>query len=69
MNYEELVKLAKEYDRIGKEIVENLPDTDECRCNEKEYDYIDVIYYGNLCNEIHRYCLRCGGMREVSEGI
>lgn len=68
MNYEELCGLVKKYVTLESEIMNNLPDDcDECCCDE-DYETFDVIHYGNLFNEIHRYCLKCGGIQEIQEG-
>ena len=42
-----------------------LPDNDVCGCEEPDFYY--KIHHGNLFNEIHAYCLKCGGLGEGAE--
>lgn len=64
-----LFALVKEHSSIEKEILESLPEGEvECRC-EDNYDTFEYIHWGNHFPEIMSVCLRCGGMKEIREGI
>lgn len=63
LKYENRKRLASAIEEIDKVLFEGLPANDECRCEEPDLYY--KIHFGNLFNEIHAYCLKCGGIAET----
>ncbi len=62
MGIEERRGLAKVIEYLTKVLFENLPESDMCYCEESESFHI--VHHGNLFDELHYYCLKCGGLIE-----
>ena len=60
-----LSDILKVYKELGRTIFNNLPvdkDGDMCTCDKPEV--FEYIHHGNLFDEIHFYCIKCGGLVE-----
>ena len=60
-------KYVDEYFEIQNKIKEMLDKLErcglECNCKDDDIDYIKLIHNGLFEDEIHTFCLKCGGIK------
>jgi len=62
---QELIQLIDEFEQTKEELEKLIPnDADECSC-KNDYGSYERIHHGKFYDEIWKYCLRCGGAKNL----